>query len=221
MHPWCRCHFNPAVDDWDEWLDDYEQRHANAGNHLQDIFKDDKIKSTRISQQVYERLSSPEIDELTKAQNAALRKGMENLLKRVDGTPEGTECAYYYDMYAKFLKWEMGEPGKGRIGVYNPHIDYIAMHNHPSGGTFSIGDINSFVENNNMKILIVVGNNGNQYILKKTNNFAGEQFIKEYRNYLVQLSKQADNISEFLNGANQFLITNGKKYGYEYKENFS
>lgn len=28
MHPWCRCHFNPVVDDWDKWLDYYEKRHG-------------------------------------------------------------------------------------------------------------------------------------------------------------------------------------------------
>lgn len=32
MHPWCRCHFNPVVDDWDKWLDDYEQRHGENNN---------------------------------------------------------------------------------------------------------------------------------------------------------------------------------------------
>lgn len=30
MHPWCRCHFNPVVDDWDKWLDDYEKRHGGT-----------------------------------------------------------------------------------------------------------------------------------------------------------------------------------------------
>lgn len=30
MHPWCRCHFNPVVDDWDKWLDDYEKRHGSV-----------------------------------------------------------------------------------------------------------------------------------------------------------------------------------------------
>ena len=108
---------------------------------MQDVFKDDTIKTTRISQHVLDNLQSPDLDFLTKAQNENLRQGMENLLKRVDGKPEGTECAYYYDMYAKFLKWEMGEPGKSSVNVYNPRIDYIAMHNHPSGGTFSPQDV--------------------------------------------------------------------------------
>ena len=30
MHPWCRCHINPIVDDWDKWIDDYEKRHGGT-----------------------------------------------------------------------------------------------------------------------------------------------------------------------------------------------
>lgn len=207
MHPWCRCHFNPVVDDWDQWLDDYEKRHGNTGNRLQDMFKDDKIKRTRISQQVLDKLQSPDLDFLTKAPNETLRQGMENLLKRVDGMPADTECAYYYDMRAKFLKWEMGEPGKASVNVNNPRIDYITMHNHPSGGTFSPGDIKS-----------IVGNNGEQYLIQKTQNFNGEMFVKEYSDYLFKASSNIERLSDFLNCANQFLLNNGEKYGYKYKK---
>ena len=218
MHPWCRCHFNPVVDDWDKWLDDYEKRHGSAGNRLQDIFKDDTIKTTKISQQVLDNLRSPDLDFLTKTQNETLRQGMKNLLKRVDGTPENTECAYYYDMRAKFLKWEMGEPGKASVNVYNPHIDYIAMHNHPSGGTFSPGDIRSFVKNDNMRVILIVCNNGEQYLIQKTQNFNGEMFVEEYSDYLLKASSNIEKLSDFLNCANQFLLNNGEKYGYKYKK---
>lgn len=218
MHPWCRCHHNPVVDDWDKWIDDYEKQHGNAGNSLQDIFKDDKIKTTRISQQVLDNLRSPDLDSLTKAQNITLRQGMENLLKRVDGKPEGTECAYYYDMHAKFLKWEMGEPGAQSIGVYNPLIDYIAMHNHPSGGTFSPGDIGSFVKNDNMKVLIVIGNNGNQYIMQKVSSFNRSEFSKDYADYLYELRNQNLDLDEALDLASDFLEKGASKYGYKFRK---
>lgn len=46
MHPWCRCHFNPVVDDWDKWLDDYEKRHsANGEKILNNIYDRDTINS--------------------------------------------------------------------------------------------------------------------------------------------------------------------------------
>lgn len=218
MHPWCRCHFNPVVDDWDKWLDDYEKRHGKAGKRLQDIFKDDKIKTTRISQQAYGRLRSLEIDRLTKAQNETLRQGMEKLLKRVDGKPKNTECAYYYDMRAEFLKWEMGEPGTRSISVYNPLIDYIAMHNHPSGGTFSIGDVNAFANTDNMKILIVVGNNGNQYLLQKNQAFNRSNFSKDYADYLYKLRNQHIDLDQALRLADDFLEKGASKYGYKYRK---
>lgn len=218
MHPWCRCHFNPVVDDWDKWLDDYEKRHGSAGNRLQDIFKDDTIKTTKISQQVLDNLRSPDLDFLTKVQNETLRQGMKNLLKRVDGTPEGTECAYYYDMRAKFLKWEMGEPGKSSVNVYNPRVDYITMHNHPSGGTFSPGDIGSFVKNDNMRAILIVGNNGEQYILQRDQSFDRDNFSKDYADYLYKLRDQDIDLVEILNLANDFLEKGASRYGYKYRK---
>lgn len=49
MHPWCRCHFNPVVDDWDKWLDNYEQKHTE-NKHSDKIFNNftDYDKSNNI-----------------------------------------------------------------------------------------------------------------------------------------------------------------------------
>lgn len=218
MHPWCRCHFNPVVDDWDKWLDDYEKRHGSAGNRLQDIFKDDTIKTTKISQQILDNLRSPDLDFLTKVQNETLRQGMKNLLKRVDGTPEGTECAYYYDMRAKFLKWEMGEPGKSSVNVYNPRVDYITMHNHPSGGTFSPGDIKAFNSNEKMRIMLIVGNNGDQYLIRKTNNYNTEEFLTDYSEYIIKLVNEETPLKDALNKCSEFILQGAEKYGYEYRK---
>lgn len=218
MHPWCRCHINPIVDDWDKWIDDYEKRHGNSGVRLQDIFKDDTIKITKISQQVLDNLRSPDLDFLTKAQNETLRQGMKNLLKRVDGTPENTECAYYYDMRAKFLKWEMGEPGKASVNVYNPHIDYIAMHNHPSGGTFSPGDIKAFNSNEKMRIMLIVGNNGEQYLIRKTNNYNMEEFLTGYSEFIIKLINEETPLTETLNKCSEFILKGAEKYGYQYRK---
>lgn len=30
LHPWCRCTFTIEVDDWDAWVDEYEQRHRDG-----------------------------------------------------------------------------------------------------------------------------------------------------------------------------------------------
>ena len=208
----------PVVDDWDKWLDDYEKRHGNSGDRLQDIFKDDTIKITKISQQVLDNLRSPDLDFLTKTQNETLRQGMKNLLKRVDGTPENTECAYYYDMRAKFLKWEMGEPGKASVSVYNPRIDYIAMHNHPSGGTFSPGDIKAFNSNEQMRIMLIVGNNGEQYLIRKTNNYNMEEFLTGYSEFIIKLINEETPLTETLNKCSEFILKGAEKYGYQYRK---
>lgn len=30
LHPWCRCTFTIEVEDWDKWIEDYENRHGNG-----------------------------------------------------------------------------------------------------------------------------------------------------------------------------------------------
>lgn len=30
LHPWCRCTFTIEVEDWDKWMEDYEQRHGKV-----------------------------------------------------------------------------------------------------------------------------------------------------------------------------------------------
>ncbi len=50
FHPWCRCTFEIVVDDWNEWLDNYVQKHntdkQQAENVLKNFSKDDIINVT-------------------------------------------------------------------------------------------------------------------------------------------------------------------------------
>lgn len=43
--------------------------------------------------------------------------------------------------------------------------DYISIHNHPSGKTFSLRDFDAFSRDNKLKIMMVLGNNGNIYFV--------------------------------------------------------
>lgn len=46
MHPWCRCTIDIYVEDWDKWMDDYEQRHsgeAKKGESVKENIIDGKM----------------------------------------------------------------------------------------------------------------------------------------------------------------------------------
>ncbi len=46
LHPWCRCNYEIVVDDWDEWLDNYEKRHG-SGEIQKGIDLAEKIQYTQ------------------------------------------------------------------------------------------------------------------------------------------------------------------------------
>lgn len=53
--------------------------------------------------------------------------------------------------------------------------DYVVIHNHPSGLTFSPRDLKVLVGKNSIRIMIVLGNNGKVYILEKKDVLTDKQ----------------------------------------------
>ena len=54
-----------------------------------------------------------------------------------------------------------------RICLLSFDAPYIAVHNHPSDQTFSVGDIQRVLERPNLKMLIAVDNDGSAYVIEK------------------------------------------------------
>ena len=107
----------------------------------------------------------------------ALQNAHRRLLKEAQKYPSGTECAMLLDLNME----QIDDVINGEFGSVNiPHCsDYhIALHNHPSGKTFSIGDIAGFSQSETMQALTAVGNNGKVYVLSKTISFDSERFYK-------------------------------------------
>lgn len=48
----------------------------------------------------------------------------------------------------------------------------VYLHNHPSTNTFSVGDIDTFVCESAIKVMSVVTNQGEVYVLNKLNNYS-------------------------------------------------
>lgn len=173
---------------------------------------------THISKDVLRNIKSFDLPEFSAKENEELRKAMINLLGRAEGTAQGTECAYYYDMHMRFIRWVMGQPGKGSVKLYNQPFDYIVLHNHPDGGTFSIGDIKRFAENDNLKIMIAVGHNGDQYLLMKNSTFNGEKLVLEYFEYAKSVKAKNIDLIDKLRLMDNFFKKEGGKYGIRYKQ---
>ena len=98
-----------------------------------------------------------------------------NLLMAVYKAPIGTEYGECYNLNMERLtpRPRVGEK-LGRIRLPDFDEPYIAVHNHPNGQTFSVGDIQRVLERPNLKMLTAVGNNGQVYAMEKASVFSLE-----------------------------------------------
>lgn len=54
---------------------------------------------------------------------------------------------------------------------------FLVMHNHPSGSHFSRRDLKTFVDAENITVLIVLGNDGSIYIVEKTKQLSLNEIL--------------------------------------------
>lgn len=204
----------PSDMTYKEWEREYVK-----DNRLKDIANSGTINNkTDIPLNVVNNIKPFDLPELSNAENKTLQQAMKNVLNRVNGKAANTECAYYYDAHMNFLKWEMGKSGGGSVNVYHPPFNYIAIHNHPSGGTFSIDDIRRFAIDKRMEHLVIIGNNGNQYVISKLQNFDAANIMNDYLSYMKSLLNKNIPTDIALKECSNYLSQNGGKYGFRYKE---
>ena len=77
---------------------------------------------------------------------------------------------------------------------------FVVIHNHPSDMHFSFQDIKTFVNADNMTILIVLGNNGSVYVLEKTRQLSLNEVLSirkeliNWKNQLIDFKKVVEQI---------------------------
>ena len=102
-----------------------------------------------------------------------------------------------------------GEDGEGTVNIKVLESQYISIHNHPSGGTFSPKDVYEFMLTGKETAIVVVGNNGKVYSMAKTSKAdttSALPVVCAYKN--GKIKALSDN--EFWKGMNA--------YGIEYRE---
>ena len=120
----------------------------------------------------------------------------------------GTEFAYIISAEPPYSLSEPIIGEEGAMAVKIPRCSYpaITLHNHPSGEFFSELDIDKFVVDENAKAMCVIGNNGNWYILEKTESFDWYDYEKS----VLNISDREDYAELVIKGAD--------KYGFRYYE---
>lgn len=148
---------------------------------------------------------------LDEAGQQALARAHQELLRKAAAHPVGTEAARCYGMDMRPLGETIISGQKGRVRIPDQDVPYIAIHTHPSGMTFSPGDIRGFVTRENMRMLTAVGNDGTVYAIEKTLQFDRNRILALFHdaeNRLAMLQNQQE-----VNAAMQKLLKEAEQYG--------
>lgn len=151
---------------------------------------------------------------LSSEANEELRESHRQLLRSVQDKPVGTEAAEICNMDGKCLKIQMGTVGK--VSVPTSDKPFIAVHNHPSGETFSLQDISFFAVDDQMKILTAVGNNGTVHLIEKAEDY-------DFSGLYHLLQESMDKVPDFKSNPEKYvsfmetLLKEASKFGYKYQ----
>ena len=88
------------------------------------------------------------------------------------------------------------------------------MHNHPSTGTFSGVDLNTFCKHDSLYITTAVGNDGSIYTLTKKAGFISDDVTNEYTRLIHKYYKYDNNATM----AMKDILKDASKFGLDYKK---
>ena len=127
--------------------------------------------------------------------------------------PLGTEAGATYDLSMKPLHKVIGEDKAAKVFIPKETVPHIAMHTHPTGGTFTHTDLRLFAKDDNMKMLTAVGNNGAVYAVEKTDKYRYVEFMqymsmveKRHPRYLKSPIEYGEFMQDFLGGIDSYGI---------------
>lgn len=175
-----------------------------------DILKDVNLEPLPVTKESLANVKKFDCDSLSTAMQAKLQNEHKKLLISVSGKPLGTEAGATYTLQMKPLSKVTGRDGAAKVVIPKEKEPYIAMHTHPTGGTFTHTDLILFARDDNMQMLTAVGNNGAVYAVEKTKDFTLLKFKRylksakeKHPQYLNTPDEYAMYIQDFLKGVNQ------------------
>ena len=164
-----------------------------------------------ITQQSLEAVQSFACRTLDEAGQRVLAEAHRELLRVAYGQPAGTEVARCYGLDMRPLGEIVLGDRPGRVRIPDQDRPYIAAHTHPSGMTFSPGDIRGFATREKMRMLTAVGNDGTVYAIEKTPKFDRDRVLTLFRDAEDNLAALQD--ARKINAIMQQLLKEAEQYG--------
>lgn len=174
------------------------------------ILKDTGYQGVPITEEAIQRVPLVQPDGWSIEQAERLQTAHRDLLRAVMDKPVGTEAGAVYTPDMRLIERKIGKEHQISIPQYAE--PYVFIHNHPSGLTFSISDIENFGTRFDLEIMTAVGNDGTIYFLQKIAEYSPAGFSKALLMEQQKLQKlqtpqeYAEEINWFLEGAAQYGI---------------
>lgn len=174
------------------------------------ILNDNGYKGIPITDEAVRRVPSVRPEGWTEEQAAKLQEAHRELLRAVMDKPVGTEAGAIYSPDMRLIAREIGRDHQILIPQYSER--HVFIHNHPSGLTFSMSDLENFGKRFDLELMTAVGNDGTAYFLQKIEKYSPVSFSRALLMEQIKLKKlqtpqeYADEINRFLEEAEQYGI---------------
>lgn len=112
----------------------------------------------------------------------------------------------YKIVYGNESLVSLSENKEVRLFLKNASVQSMMfMHNHPNNSNFSYADLASFADNENLRVVTAIRNDGNIHVLQKGLNFNGQLVAIEYNKWVND------------NKGVQYILQHCSKFDLDYK----
>jgi hypothetical protein len=170
------------------------------------------MQPIEITDHEIQNLQTPAVDGWSVSKNRQLNLEHQSLLRMAREYPVGVEVAVCYERFPFGKVVTVGRRGHVRPDF---SVGEVYMHNHPSGYTFSLDDVEHLLFYENMELLTAVGNNGAVYVLRKTDDFDFTRFYHAYQKAAQQEPSFEESPRSYIDFVER-LLYEAAAYGLEY-----
>jgi hypothetical protein len=200
----------PGNMSYQEWYGKYVENVEKSG-----ILKSASVSYIPVTQSAIDNVPVIQPSGWSTEQAETLQAAHKELLRCAQNVPLGDEVGAALRMDGTEIQKITGQSGSVSIPDYD--AEYIAIHTHPDGLTFSGADIELFIMRDQLQILTAVGNDGSVYAIQKMENYAAADLVKAYMEIENEYPHMMDDPISYALSMASFL-KEAEKYGIRYFE---
>ncbi|MCX7714847.1 MAG: hypothetical protein N2171_03860 [Clostridia bacterium] len=174
---------------------------------------------TKITDNTISKVKKVEINGFTDAENDLIQNEHKKLLEYAMCNNDSKEVSFVFSRNFEKKAIQKGTSNmleftnNDCLDILNKSNNIFVMHNHPNNSSFSMLDLKFFIENDNIKYISIVKNNGNIEILTKSETYDITNLQSVVRKLAKKYIKNGSDI-EFDKLIKALLFDNGGNLEY-------